>query len=230
MRQLRRGSHHAAQGFIVSLVGGGARGAPIDYGANGDRQRLLGDVLVNGVVGKARQRVGDNMDLRLPSHRRRSIGKSLRCGTALLRSVVSGAWPRTASMSMRSEKAIAFSLSAGRHFANAAPTFTLRKRAGEAPWPVPMVCMGWPLPQLGVPHSVQYSRRANGVAGVPEIGGDAAVTGIFEHAGLSCRRGFPSHEGIRIHDIDRTVAQERALGAEIDVEISGCPPSVAPPR
>ena len=33
---------------------------------------------------------------------------------------------------------------------------TLRKRAGEAPWPVPMVCMGWPFPQFGVPQSVQW--------------------------------------------------------------------------
>src|SRR4029077_20187521 len=44
-------------------------------------------------------------------------------------------------------------------FANAAPTFMFRKRAGDAPWPVPMVCCGWPLPQLGVPHSVQCSRE-----------------------------------------------------------------------
>src|SRR5450759_3259086 len=29
-------------------------------------------------------------------------------------------------------------------FANAAPSLTLRKRAGDAPWPVPIVCMGWP--------------------------------------------------------------------------------------
>src|SRR6185437_6894641 len=41
----------------------------------------------------------------------------------------------------------------------AVPIFTLRKRAGDAPWPVPMVCCGWPLPQLGVPQSVQYSRE-----------------------------------------------------------------------
>src|SRR5947209_8336462 len=34
------------------------------------------------------------------------------------------------------------------------PTFTLRKRAGEAPCPVPMVCIGSPLPQLGVPQSL----------------------------------------------------------------------------
>src|SRR5262245_36098030 len=35
------------------------------------------------------------------------------------------------------------------------PTFTFRKRAGEAPWPVPMICMGSPFPQFGVPQRVQ---------------------------------------------------------------------------
>ena len=38
---------------------------------------------------------------------------------------------------------------------NPEPIFTFRKRAGEAPCPVPMVCIGWPLPQFGVPHSSQ---------------------------------------------------------------------------
>src|SRR6266853_3592009 len=41
----------------------------------------------------------------------------------------------------------------------ALPTFIFVNLAGEAPWPVPMVCMGWPLPQFGVPHSVQASRE-----------------------------------------------------------------------
>src|SRR6185437_2589551 len=41
------------------------------------------------------------------------------------------------------------------YFESAIPTFTLRKRAGDAPCPVPIVCMGWPLPQFGVPQSVQ---------------------------------------------------------------------------
>src|SRR5258707_7057644 len=41
----------------------------------------------------------------------------------------------------------------------AVPIFTPRNLAGAAPWPVPMVCMGWPLPQLGVPHSIHWSRE-----------------------------------------------------------------------
>jgi hypothetical protein len=34
---------------------------------------------------------------------------------------------------------------------------TLRKREGDAPWPVPIVCIGWPLPQFGVPHKIHSS-------------------------------------------------------------------------
>src|SRR6266852_2163552 len=41
----------------------------------------------------------------------------------------------------------------------ALPIFTFLNLAGAAPCPVPMVCMGWPLPQFGVPHRVQYSRE-----------------------------------------------------------------------
>jgi len=36
----------------------------------------------------------------------------------------------------------------------ALPTFTFLNLAGLAPWPVPIVCIGCPLPQFGVPHSV----------------------------------------------------------------------------
>src|SRR5215467_6398966 len=41
----------------------------------------------------------------------------------------------------------------------AVPIFTPLNLAGDAPCPVPMVCMGWPLPQLGVPQSVHWSRE-----------------------------------------------------------------------
>src|ERR1041384_3670406 len=41
----------------------------------------------------------------------------------------------------------------------AVPIFIPRNRAGAAPCPVPMVCIGWPLPQLGVPQSVHWSRE-----------------------------------------------------------------------
>src|SRR5437763_5525154 len=41
----------------------------------------------------------------------------------------------------------------------ALPTAILRKRAGAAPCPVPMVCMGCPFPQFGVPHRRHSSRE-----------------------------------------------------------------------
>src|ERR1700739_852683 len=36
----------------------------------------------------------------------------------------------------------------------AVPIFTFLNRAGDAPCPVPIVCIGCPLPQFGVPHRV----------------------------------------------------------------------------
>src|ERR1700751_6477170 len=41
----------------------------------------------------------------------------------------------------------------------AEPTLIPRKRAGDAPCPVPMTCCGCPLPQFGVPHNVHSSRE-----------------------------------------------------------------------
>ncbi len=35
------------------------------------------------------------------------------------------------------------------------PTLMVRKRAGAAPWPVWPICIGWPLPQFGVPQMIQ---------------------------------------------------------------------------
>ena len=44
----------------------------------------------------------------------------------------------------------------GRH--HRTPTWTFRKRAGDAAWPTRATCPGWPLPQLGVPYTVHSSR------------------------------------------------------------------------
>src|SRR5580700_7555485 len=51
----------------------------------------------------------------------------------------------------------ALSFSRAHWFEKADPIFTLRNRDGEAPWPVPITCIGWPLPQFGVPQSTQSS-------------------------------------------------------------------------
>src|SRR6202162_6497144 len=50
-----------------------------------------------------------------------------------------------------------FIFGVGSYLANATPTFIFRNLDGDAPCPVPIVCIGWPLPQFGVPHNVQCS-------------------------------------------------------------------------
>ena len=52
-READGGSEHAAQGFFVGLVGGGAGGAAVHNGADGDAQGVFGYVLVDGVIGEA---------------------------------------------------------------------------------------------------------------------------------------------------------------------------------
>ena len=170
-RQRCRGGHHAAQRFVVGLVGGGARRAAVEHGAHRNGERLLGDVLVDRVVGEARQRVGAGVDfdfgfvgvakLQMRSAMRRSSASEGRCASA-----TAGRWRdalRLVGSVPRGFAAISCRILRARgscYFCEAPrPRLMLRKRAGDAPWPVPMVCMGWPLPQLGVPQSVQCSRE-----------------------------------------------------------------------
>jgi len=47
-----------AEGVFVDAICGGAGGAAVDYGSNGNVEAALGDVLVDGVVGEAGERVG----------------------------------------------------------------------------------------------------------------------------------------------------------------------------
>ena len=62
MREALGAATDAAKRFVVRLVRGGASGAAIDDRANGNVQRLLGDVLMNRVVGEASERVGSRVD------------------------------------------------------------------------------------------------------------------------------------------------------------------------
>ena len=85
-----------------------------------------------------------------------SLNLMMRSASASRSSGSSGSRTRLLAKSLARREIVSAARAHGRrHFANATPTLTLRKRAGEAPWPVPMVCMGWPLPQFGVPQSVQ---------------------------------------------------------------------------
>ncbi len=56
-RELFSCRHHAPERFFIGLVGCGAGGAPIHHGADGDVKHLLGNVLVDDVVGEAGERV-----------------------------------------------------------------------------------------------------------------------------------------------------------------------------
>ncbi len=86
--------------IFVDAIRGSPRGAAIDYRSNGNIQAALGDVLVNGIVGKARERFGDVVDLNLcfvgagglrePEHGigdspQFAFGKQLRGGGSALR-------------------------------------------------------------------------------------------------------------------------------------------------
>ena len=53
---------HAAQASLVGFVGGGARRAAVEDRAHGNGQVPLGDVLVDGIVGEARERVRARID------------------------------------------------------------------------------------------------------------------------------------------------------------------------
>ena len=145
--------HGPAQRLVVNLVRGGARDAPVEHGAHGNGERLLGDVLVNRVVRESRQRI----------HRRGNIHFGF-VGLGEAQDFFRDAVQLRIRRQMRGRDggpgraalAACGGFARGAHdLAKAAPSLMLRKREGEAPWPVPIVCMGWPLPQLGVPQSVQ---------------------------------------------------------------------------
>ena len=111
---------------------------------------MLGDILVNGVIREPRQRIEGFVDLNFCFVGTGNFAKTQNGIDTLLK----------VALGYQMCAALARILS-GRHSTycpeNAIPIFTLRKRAGEAPCPVPIVCIGCPLPQFGVPQRVQYS-------------------------------------------------------------------------
>ena len=153
--ELSGGGSDAAKRFFVGLVRGGASGASVHHGANGDVKGLLGDVLVNDVIGEAGERVGGDVNVNFGfvgfAEFEDAFGDGFKFdgGEARAR--------RSAGFGAANAARERFG-GAALHLAKATPSLILRKRAGEAPWPVPMVCMGCPLPQLGVPQRVQSSR------------------------------------------------------------------------
>ncbi len=55
MRKLQRRFNRGVKRIFVETIGGGASGAAVDDGSNGDGDAVFGDVLVNGVIGEARE-------------------------------------------------------------------------------------------------------------------------------------------------------------------------------
>ena|SRR3974390_3372888 len=110
---------------------------------------MLGNMLVNGVVGKTREGVDHLIDVHFhfgQIERSRNL-EYLACDRVEFTF-------RPKLSSSRSITNASF-LRGAHSLEKAVPILTLRKRAGEAPWPVPIVCIGWPLPQFGVPHNTQ---------------------------------------------------------------------------
>jgi hypothetical protein len=63
VREGKRRINGGAKGVFVDAIRCGARGAAIDYCTDRNIQAALGDVLVDGVVGEARERVGGLVDV-----------------------------------------------------------------------------------------------------------------------------------------------------------------------
>jgi len=63
VREGKRRLNRGAKGVFVDAIRSGARGAAIDYSTDRNIQAALGDVLVDGVVGEARERVGGLVDV-----------------------------------------------------------------------------------------------------------------------------------------------------------------------
>ena len=152
MRQRKRSVNRAAKRMLVNAIGGCTRGTAVDHSPHGNRQAVLGHILMNGVVGETRERIRHFLDVYFGLRHASGIGdpqdRSNRRLQLTLAKQYHAVRPRCAAV-LRPNWLLRFHC-----LANAAPMFTLRKREGDAPCPVPMVCIGWPLPQFGVPHSV----------------------------------------------------------------------------
>src|SRR5579885_217535 len=116
---------------------------------------MLGDMLMNRVIRKSGERVYDFIDV----HFHFGEPERFRDSEYLARD--------RSQLGRRRKLHLVPGAAVGRNLAvftgrrdsvkKAVPIPTLRKRAGAAPWPVPIVCIGWPLPQFGVPQSTQWS-------------------------------------------------------------------------
>ena len=63
VREGERRHNRGAERIFVDSIRSGTRGATVDNGSNRNVQPAFGDVLVDGVVGEARERVGGLVDV-----------------------------------------------------------------------------------------------------------------------------------------------------------------------
>ena len=160
VREGNRCVDRAPQRVLVDSIGRSSGGAAIDRGADRNGQTVLGNVLVNRIVGEARERVVDFIDVNLGFARSGGFGETQN-GINNLAKIAFGQKSRRGlpSGGRCVSAAPGFLYQGFAHcLENAVPMRIFLKRAGEAPWPVPIVCMGCPLPQFGVPQSVHASR------------------------------------------------------------------------
>ncbi len=142
-RETGSGSGDAPERFFVGLIRVKSCAVrPSTTARTENRERPLGNVLMDRVVGKARERVNTYVEVH--------FGLVRAAGFAELQNAFGDAFELCASERLLCPGDF--------HFAKATPTLTLRKRDGDAPWPVPMVCIGWPsCRNSGVPQSASSS-------------------------------------------------------------------------
>ncbi len=152
-RQGQRTLQCRAQRILFHAIGRHTSGPPIHHGANRDGQAVLRDILVNRIIGKARERIHNlfDVDFRL-FHSAQLCQTQNRGRNGAQFTHVAECFTVCLCLFCRRSP---YHVPCADSSENAEPIFTFRKRAGDAPCPVPIVCIGWPLPQFGVPHSSQ---------------------------------------------------------------------------
>ncbi len=151
MCQGKRHLDCGAQRIFVGAICGGARGALVQMRSHRNVHRVLRHVLVNGVIGEARQRANAFVNVYFRLRNANGLGDpQYRVDDAPTLALT--------QQLLVCDRRRSRCAPCAHCLENAAPIRTLRNREGDAPCPVPMVCIGWPFPQFGVPHSVQCSR------------------------------------------------------------------------
>jgi hypothetical protein len=123
-----------AQRILIDTVGGNAGGAAIGGGSDRNNQTMFSDVLVNGVVRETSQGFDGLIDLHFGFWNVLRLGQAKNGGGDGVE-IALGTQHGVCSRGT-------FGVGSAHWSEKAVPIFTFRKRAGAAPWPVPITCMG----------------------------------------------------------------------------------------